>query len=356
MKDKILKEYDQNQSLLNDLTVKIEQLIEELLKSKNITIHQLSKRLKKRDSLEKKILSKNDKYSCLAEITDVVGLRVITYLESDVDTVAELFKEQFQIDANLSVDKRKLDANQFGYKSLHLIASFDDIRKNLPENIRFNNIKFEIQIRSILQHAWAEIEHDLGYKGIATIPETAKRTFNRLSALLEITDIEFDRLKNELTDYESKVSELISKEPENVLIDQASLIVFIENNPTLQHAKTIIQHNTNCIYLEEDVSYEYYINILTKFFHINTIKELALKLSINKDLYLKFVDEFSKNKKFGNVVTTINVFYFCHFLSSINEDQEERIKYLHFGGMLAMDDEIDSSDDFIKIIQKIKNS
>lgn len=356
MKDKILKEYDQNQSLLDDLAVKIEQLIVELLKSKNITIHQLSKRLKKRDSLEKKILQKNDKYSCLAEITDVVGLRVITYLESDVDIVAKFFEEQFSIDTALSVDKRKLKTDQFGYKSLHLIASFDQNREKLPEYSRFKNIKFEIQIRSILQHAWAEIEHDLGYKGIATIPETAKRTFNRLSALLEITDIEFDRLKKELTDYESKVSELIAKEPENVLIDQASLIVFINTNPILLKAKAIIQNNTQCTY-RDDTLYQYDINILTNFFHIKTIKELNAKLTFYKDLYLKFVDEFSKNKNIRELIVSVNIFYFCHFLSAINEDREEMIRYLICGDMLDPEnDEDDIENDFIKIIQKIKKS
>jgi hypothetical protein len=68
----------------------------------------------------------------------------------------------------------------------------------LPKYKKFKNCKIEIQIRSILQHAWAEIEHDLGYKSQTATPYDARRGFSRLAGLLEITDIEFRKLRDDL--------------------------------------------------------------------------------------------------------------------------------------------------------------
>ena len=72
-------------------------------------------------------------------------------------------QDQFYIDEKNSVDKRKaLGDREFGYLSLHRIAMVSPQRGKLIEYLRFKDEPFEIQIRSILQHAWAEIEHDLG--------------------------------------------------------------------------------------------------------------------------------------------------------------------------------------------------
>ena len=79
--------------------------------------------------------------------------------------------------------------------SMHYVVSIHQNRLKFTEYKSYTNLKIEIQIRSILQHGWAEIEHDLGYKGAKGIPDEFKRDFNRISALLETADNEFDRLR-----------------------------------------------------------------------------------------------------------------------------------------------------------------
>ena len=76
----ILKDYDERKEVLSDFTIKMEQLLSELLKNNGIQIHQVSSRMKERSSLEKKIIRKEDKYKSLNEITDIVGIRIISNL------------------------------------------------------------------------------------------------------------------------------------------------------------------------------------------------------------------------------------------------------------------------------------
>ena len=158
----ILKEYDNKREILENLDKSLETLINSLLKQKGIKAHQIQTRVKNRDSLEKKILAKQ-KYEFLDDITDIVGIRIITYFEDEVDKVAKVVEEEFDIDRENSVDKREIDTDRFGYRSLYYVASLKKSRTILSEYSDFETFKFEFQIRSILQHSWAEIEHDLGY-------------------------------------------------------------------------------------------------------------------------------------------------------------------------------------------------
>jgi putative GTP pyrophosphokinase len=348
MKNKILKEFDNSKGTLVDLKVKMTGLLFDLIKEDGIQIHQLNGRLKERASIEGKIDRKQDKYASLEDITDVVGVRIITYLESDVDRVADLIIREFDIDSNNSIDKRKLKSNQFGYRSLHYVVSCKKERVKLVEYKKFENKKFEIQVRSILQHAWAEIEHDLGYKGIISIPEDYKRSFNRLAALLESADLEFDRLKKELSIYEAEVNDLIEKEPESVSINQASLISFVQNNQTIIKAQEIVKRNVGCTF-SNNTDYKDSIERFNNYFGINNILELHMLIETNKELFLEFINEFTKDFSYRKLTGTIIIFYLQHFLAAKDEDNkylEEYYKINRIGGDRNM----------IEIIRKAKQT
>ena len=64
-----------------------------------------------------------------------------------------------------------------------------------------NELRFEIQMRTALQHVWSTLDHDTAYKGNVKIPNEYRRQFNRLAGMLELIDEEFSRLRNTLTDY-----------------------------------------------------------------------------------------------------------------------------------------------------------
>ncbi len=239
----ILAEFDSSKFLLQEFGDVIFTLIKSLVKQK-IQPHQINFRIKDKDSLSNKLVKKNNKYKSIEEITDLVGLRIITYFEDDIDIVSEIFVSEFEIDKPNSVDKRQIESDKFGYRSLHYVASLNKERSKLAEYKKYKGLKFEVQIRSILQHSWAEIEHDLGYKGETEMPLSAKRTFYRVAALLEQADIEFVKLRQQIEQHESTIKSQILERTSETLIDKSSIIAFIKESTILTEIEKEIESLT----------------------------------------------------------------------------------------------------------------
>lgn len=169
------------------------------LRQQGIYITAFERRIKTEKSLAGKLELKGAKYKSIEDITDLVGLRVITFYTDDVDKVAAIAKRTFEIDWKESVDKRKLhQLDSFGYNSLHYVCRLEE-----------GGIRFELQMRTALQHVWSTIEHDTGYKGEVKIPKEYRRQFSRLAGMLELVDDEFSRLRTVLADYRRQVQALV---------------------------------------------------------------------------------------------------------------------------------------------------
>lgn len=236
----IISEYKTHSHLFHNLGKVVSNLLNILIKD-TVHTHQIMYRIKDIESLRDKLVRKNYKYNSLQEITDILGLRVILYFEDDIYNVEEIIKKEFKVDKDNSMDKRSFDADRFGYRSLHYVVSLNDERLSLPEYNPYSDIRFEIQIRSILQHSWAEIEHDIGYKSVNEVPSNAKRTFYRIAALLEQADIEFVKLKKELISHETELIKKISSEDINLPIEKSSLKAFIKESHTIQNTEKSIE-------------------------------------------------------------------------------------------------------------------
>ncbi|MGB9121805.1 MAG: hypothetical protein WCE73_14380, partial [Candidatus Angelobacter sp.] len=195
-------------------------------------MHSVTSRVKERIKLEEKIQRENKEYRSLDAITDVVGVRIITHFEDEVDKVGTVIEREFSIDRDNSIDKRKiLDPDRFGYLSLHYISKIRGDRCRLIEYRQFEGLICEIQIRSILQHAWAEIEHDLGYKAKSVVPAPVKRRFSRLAGLLELADSEFSRLRDDLQLYSEQVKRSIDTgRAAEINIDKVSVETLIKSD------------------------------------------------------------------------------------------------------------------------------
>lgn len=130
----------------------------------------------------------------LVGITDQVGVRVITYVLSDVAAVADLLSDQLLVLDDRDMAQETASKGSFGYASRHVLV---DLKASAgkPE-IR----PASVQIRTVLQHAWAEFEHDIRYKG--TIPEEyvpdLDRRFTLAAGLLELADREFSEIRDRL--------------------------------------------------------------------------------------------------------------------------------------------------------------
>ena len=175
------------------------ELISQTLKQQGLELNSIEHRIKTEESLAGKLERKGEKYHQLSDITDLIGLRIVTFYTDDVDKVAAIISQLFDIDWSNSVDKRKLhDLNSFGYNSLHYIC-----------NLHEGSFPFEIQIRTALQHTWSAIEHDIGYKGAVKLPPQYRRQFSRLAGMLELADDEFSRLRTTMTEYRRQIQTLV---------------------------------------------------------------------------------------------------------------------------------------------------
>ncbi|GAA5155734.1 bifunctional ribonuclease/(p)ppGpp synthase [Nocardioides marinquilinus] len=127
----------------------------------------------------------------LTQITDQVGVRVITYVRDDVTAVAELLADQAQVTDDRDMGQETASQGRFGYASRHLLVVLDDAPGSLA---------VQVQVRTVLQHAWAEFEHDIRYKG--TVPAEHAPDFDRrftlAAGLLELADREFSEVRERL--------------------------------------------------------------------------------------------------------------------------------------------------------------
>ena len=137
----------------------------------------------------------------LREITDQIGLRVITYVHSDVQAVADLLDDQVAVHDDRDMGRETASEGRFGYASRHLLIGLDVARESQPAYELLRGRQAQVQIRTVLQHAWAEFEHDIRYKG--TIPDEHVSDFDRrftlAAGLLELADREFSTIRDRLT-------------------------------------------------------------------------------------------------------------------------------------------------------------
>ena len=210
-----------------------------------IIVAAIEHRVKTESSLAGKLNLKGGKYRDIYDITDLVGLRVITFYIDDVDKVAAILERYFEIDWDNSIDKRKAhEIDSFGYLSLHYICSIPESSYKDPEHPEINRIRFEVQMRTVLQHAWANMNHDTGYKSGVEIPRVYMRDMSRLAGMLELIDDEFSRIRREITDYRRNVQNLVaSGNLEEVLLDGDSFRSYLQIGPFDRLSKRIASIN-----------------------------------------------------------------------------------------------------------------
>ncbi len=220
--DAILREYDQVIPLLQAFGDGARDRVAGWISSEpGLKLHSITARIKARGSLARKLARPDRTYRALWDVTDLLGLRVITYFDDAVDRVGRVIERRLPVDFVQSVDRRRTaEDHVFGYRSLHYVCL---VEGDLPAAARF-----EIQVRTLLEHAWAEIEHDLGYKSPAAIPAAARRRLHRLAGLLELADQEFGAIRRELDAYAAGLPERISRESEAVPLDQLSLLELLD--------------------------------------------------------------------------------------------------------------------------------
>ena len=266
----LLRQFRELRPTLEQLANEAYNLLNQALCEQGIYVTAIEHRVKTEKSLAGKLELKGAKYKSIDDITDLVGLRVITFYTDEVDKVAAIAKRVFDIDWQDSVDKRKLhQLDAFGYNSLHYIC-----------RLKTGGPRFELQMRTALQHVWSTIEHDTGYKGDVKIPREYKRQFSRLAGMMELIDDEFSRLRVVLTDYRRQTLALVK----NGKLDDVPLSVetfrgYLELHPFDRLNKRIAAVNQAEIF---SVSMMSYLRVLESF-GMETLGDVQRFIEENSD-------------------------------------------------------------------------
>ena len=206
--DEHVRRYERRRPEIENAARGLAQMLGELIADADVSCLSVDARAKEVGSFRKKCQKTNPdgtpRYADpSAEITDTLAARVITYLPEAVDRVCEIVRREFDVVHETDKGAETRARGLFGYSSRHFEVRLGQHRRGLVEYRTFGGQMFEIQVRTAVQHAWAEFEHDLRYKGEIPAGREAEvnRRFLLAAALIEMADNEFaeiDRLFGDL--------------------------------------------------------------------------------------------------------------------------------------------------------------
>ena len=187
-----------------DFANAVKEILVQALRARDIAVNSVESRAKDPESFGTKAATPSEdvpgtpKYpKPLEDITDLAGVRIITFFPRTVAMVGACIREEFEVIEHTDLNQARVEEERFGYQSEHYLVKLSSTRTTLPEYESHRDLAAEVQVRTILQHAWAEIEHDIQYKSSDTTPKTIRRRFMALAGMLEIADREFQEIQRE---------------------------------------------------------------------------------------------------------------------------------------------------------------
>jgi ppGpp synthetase/RelA/SpoT-type nucleotidyltranferase len=194
-----LEVYDENLGAYEANARELKKRLKSALKrDERIHLHAVDVRVKKRRDLLRK-LRKKVQTDPILHVEDIIGVRVITYYRDDAVWVEQTLQDLLQVHPGSYVNKADmLDDTEFGYRSIQFVVTMPWVSRDanrMPELMRkmvqvpsLSPAVAEVQIRSILEHAWAETEHGLQYHGASMLSRGLRRRFALTAALVENVD------------------------------------------------------------------------------------------------------------------------------------------------------------------------
>ncbi|MDN5868598.1 MAG: hypothetical protein L0H55_14530, partial [Candidatus Nitrosocosmicus sp.] len=189
--------------LKHEVKLKVKDLLSQWQDENVLDVYDFRCRLKSYSSLREKVNRKS--YQDLEQIEDILGCRIICYTKLDVEKACSLIEEEFEV---ITKDDKsaKLNEDQFGYQSMHFILKLKSQEDNSPQNL-----KFELQVRTIFQDAWANLSHKKDYKFSGYIPEYIKRKIYLYSGTLELLDDDLNVFTQELKNHYDTIPTLFAQ-------------------------------------------------------------------------------------------------------------------------------------------------
>ncbi len=208
--DEIVKLWEQDEPIykeIEDIVVGI--LKDELLKNEILT--EVSSRTKDLCSTVKKIKKKSaQKEYSYAHLKDRLGVRIICTFESELNIVDGIINANFIVHSS-EFKKIGADYQTLNYQSNHYDVSINPNNPKFSKIANYKDYIFEIQVRTLNQHAWANASHKLTYKRDDELPDDLQRKLYRLLALYELADQEIQNIKDYISNEENVFMHILSK-------------------------------------------------------------------------------------------------------------------------------------------------
>ena len=194
-KNSVRREFDQVSPHFEALGKNLKEALYGFLKADKIDFLDVYYRTKQFEDFFEKI-DRKEYDDPFTQMPDICGVRVICYYPIDLAKIRGIIVREFNVLE--SIDKTVLsEPDRFGYRSDHYVVTVKDKWSHAPNYRGLEGLKAEIQVRTILMHAWADIEHKLAYKKKEHIPQQFRRRLSQISALLEVADERFESLKKD---------------------------------------------------------------------------------------------------------------------------------------------------------------
>jgi len=276
----ILECFEEQQETFRIMERIVRENLRKMLDDNNVIVTAIETRIKTSQSLAGKLKLKGYKYSTVFDLTDLIGARIITFYSDDIDKISALVGKTFEVDWQQSVDKRKShELDSFGYMSLHYICQIPPSMYKDNAHPLVNKLKFEIQMRTALQHVWANMYHDTGYKSGIEVPAEYLRNLNRLAGILELADDEFSRIRLNINNYRRQVTNLVhSGKFEDIPLNGDTFRSYLELKPFDKLLQKIAAINQAEIYQASEWPF-YFAFIAMGFKNLGDIDNLVKKYS-----------------------------------------------------------------------------
>lgn len=216
--------FDGMRGQYQNLTREVLFTLRRALEGKAVEVAQITDRVKSVESLKEK-LSRKRYDSPREEVTDLAGVRVVCLFQPDVEAVAMVIDRVF--DVIHTEDKREvLGSDRMGYQGIHKIVRLDRSFRGA----RYDDLAqlvCEVQVRTVVQDAWATISHNLVYKSEASTPALIQRSINNVASLLEIAQEVFDSVRERRRQYRAEIEQK-SHEPVGFLAQPVNHDTLVE--------------------------------------------------------------------------------------------------------------------------------
>lgn len=203
----VIRRYYEDRLQYQQLCEEIKYTLQKNMNDANIGYSTITYRVKSVESFSKKFIHKTCKVPA-DKITDIAGVRLVYLYRNDSQKIEKVIQQKFNVLQKQDKSSEKA-IDKFGYDAIHYSVTL----KQEYSGARYDELKglvCEIQVRTVMQDAWAIIEHHLAYKSESAIPKVLRRELHQLAAILENADGQFDRIRNEREKYIKYIEQKIS--------------------------------------------------------------------------------------------------------------------------------------------------